>query len=171
MELSDGVIERLRLGAITAIDGLWFLAVERKLGFEEAFRLDLEVWKAYGQIQFKRLARALGVSFEGGVAVDLATVNFMLEALCRIDGTEGQGELTGDDTVVFTVHRCPWWENLNRAGRSDLVDCETIDNAVFFDWLKNVNPCIHLEITRSMPRGDNHCSWTLTRARPATGRD
>ncbi len=76
MDLTDKQREELRLGALTAIDGLWFLAV--------------------------------------------------------------------------------------RAGET--VPCEMIDNTIFIHWLREVDPSIHMEITHSLPRGDDHCAWTLTRS-------
>lgn len=165
MELEDDALNELRLGAITAIDGLWFLAAEKRLGFEAAFELDLEVWKAYGLVQLKRLARLLDIPLEPGAPPDLATVNFLVEALCRIDGTECAWELLDDDTSVFRVYRCPWWDNLRGSGRSEVVNCELVDNTIFADWLEKLDPAIEMEITRSLPRGHEHCEWTLRRRR------
>ena len=165
MELEDGALNELRLGAITAIDGLWFIAVEQRLGFEAAFELDLQVWKSYGQVQLKRLARLLGVALEADSPPDLATVNSLVEALCRIDGTESAWEMLDEETSVFRVYGCPWWDNLRASGRSELVNCELVDNTLFADWLEKLDPGIEMEITRSLPRGDEHCEWILRRSR------
>jgi hypothetical protein len=163
LEIDDGLIDRLRLAAITAIDGLWFMAVERMLGFEAAFELDLEVWKSYGVVQLKRLSRSLGLRLDAEEPPDLETINTLLEALCRIDGTECSWEMAGGGGSVFTVHRCPWWENLCGSGRNEVVNCEVVDNTIFRHWLDNVDASIGMEITHSLPRGDDHCEWTLTR--------
>jgi len=154
----DAVIEELRLGAITAIDGLWFLAVEEALGFEKAFELDLEVWSRYGIVLLKRLAKRLGVNLDREDPPPLKTVSDMLVTLCTIDGTESAGEMQDADTCVFRVFRCPWWDNLQAAGRSEVVD-----NTMFRRWLDAVDPAIGMEITRSKPRGDAHCEWVLRR--------
>lgn len=162
--LEEEELERLRLGAITAIDGLWFLAVERKLGFDEAFEIDLEVWTAYGLVQLKRLLRMRGMDLEPG-AHDLGTVNSLIEAMCEVDGTECAWELESEDVSEFTVTRCPWWENLKRSGRSEKVNCEVVDNTIFKRWLEALDPAIEMEIALSRPRGDDKCSWTLRRHR------
>ncbi|MFH1150365.1 MAG: DUF6125 family protein [Actinomycetota bacterium] len=161
MELDDEQLERLRLGAITAIDGLWFLAAEERLGFEAAFELDLEVWKRYGLVLLKRLARELEITLSEEDPPDLQTVNLLMEQLCRIDGTTCAWEMTGPAEARFDVLRCPWWENLRRSSREDVVDCEFVDNIIFLHWLDSVNPAVRMEITRSLPRGDDHCSWRL----------
>ncbi len=164
MKLEPGQLDQLRTGALTAIDGLWFMAVERKLGFEKALELDLEVWNAYGLIMLKRLVRMLGMELDSGNPPDLATVNFLLETLCRVDGTECSWEIADESTSLFSVHRCSWWDNLCSAGRENLVPCEMIDNTIFANWLKAVDPSITLEITKSLPRGDQVCTWVLKKA-------
>ena len=57
MDISREQMDELRLGALTAIDGLWFIAVESRHGFDDALELDLEVWKQYGVVILKRIFR------------------------------------------------------------------------------------------------------------------
>jgi hypothetical protein len=161
VDIDDSQLEELRLGAITAIDGLWFLAAEVRLGFEAAFELDLEVWKRYGLVQLKRLARMLDITLSKEDPPDLQTVNRLVELLGRIDGTECAWEMTGPAEARFDVLECPWWENLRRSSRDGVVDCEFVDNTIFLHWLDSVNPAVRMEITHSLPRGDDHCSWRL----------
>ena len=163
MGLTPQQMEELRLRALTAIDGLWFMAVEKSFGFESALELDLEVWRAYGMVMLKRLTRMLGIALDPQQPPDLATVNLLLEELCRVDGTECAGEVTGDERVVFRVRRCSWWDNLSASGRDSIVPCEDIDNAIFRHWLQAVDPDLGFEITHSLPRGDDHCEWVITR--------
>ncbi len=162
MEIDREELEELRLGALTAIDGLWFMEVEKRYGFEAALELDLEVWKAYGRVLMKRVARMKGLTMGEGAPVDLVTVNFLMETLCRVDGTECEGEVEGE-SIVFRVRRCSWWDNLSRSGREKHVPCEFVDNTIFRDWLQAVDPSLGFEITRSLPRGDGHCEWVIRR--------
>ncbi len=163
MDLTHEEMERLRLGALTAVDGLWFLAVEEKLGFEIARELDLEVWKNYGLVLLRRLSRMKGLKIDPADPPDMASLNDILETLCRVDGTECSWEVLDEKRSVFRVHRCSWWENLKKAGREKAVPCEMIDNTIFAHWLEAVDPSIKLSITGSMPRGDDHCAWLLER--------
>ncbi|MDY6795405.1 MAG: DUF6125 family protein [Actinomycetota bacterium] len=83
-------MDELRLGALTAIDGLWFLEAEVKFGFEQAFVLALDIWKNYGIVILRRLSRILGLSLDKDTP-DPQTVNFLMETLCHVDGTECEG--------------------------------------------------------------------------------
>ena len=163
MDLTHEEMEGLRLGALTAIDGLWFLAAERRLGFDAALELDLEVWKDYGVVLLRRLAKAKGLKLDPEDPPDLETLNDILVTLCNIDGTQCEYEMLDAGTSEFRVHHCSWWENLRRAGREKVVPCEMIDNTIFVHWLQAVDPAVRMEITRSLPRGDGHCAWTLKR--------
>lgn len=163
MGLNEREVEKLRLGALTAIDGLWFLAAERTLGFDKALKMDIEVWQSYGLIMLKRAARLMGVEIGGAAAPDIATINDLLVALCAIDGTECTAEAVSEDEAEFTVHRCSWWENLKKAGRQDAVPCELVDNMTFARWLEAADESLEMAITHSMPRGDGYCSWRISR--------
>lgn len=165
MDLSDEQMDLLRMGAITAIDGLWFMAVEGMLGFESALDLDMEVWRNYGMVMLRRVSKAMGIRVDPENPPDLATLGALMEVLCWIDGTECRTTVTDEDNAVLTIPHCAWWENLTRAGRQDLIPCEEVDNNTFIWWLKAVDPSLEREITYSLPRGDNRCEWMITRKR------
>jgi len=156
-------MEELRLHALTAIDGLWFMAVEKKFSFEAALELDLEVWKIYGLVIQKRLARMLDITINPDDPPDASTINLLMETICHIDGTACKGEVLSDDEITFRVYRCSWWDNLCSSGRESHVPCEEIDNTIFRHWLVAIDPGISLEITHSLPRGDDHCAWIIKR--------
>ncbi len=162
MRITPQQVQELRQGALTAIDGLWFLAVEEKHGFDAALEADLEVWKKYGRVMLKRIARLLGLTLDPADPPDLETINLLMETVCLVDGTQCAGEVSSGQ-IVFRVQRCSWWDNLNRSGREDHVPCEFVDNTVFRDWLEALDPGISFEITRSLPRGDEHCEWVIRR--------
>ncbi len=59
---------------LITLDGLWFLAAERKLGLEEATSLDAEVWREYASRELERVAEAIGVEVESMSITSLADV-------------------------------------------------------------------------------------------------
>jgi hypothetical protein len=164
MHLAIEQIDGLRMGALTAIDGLWFLALESKLGFDAALEIDLEVWKNYGVVLMKRIARAAGMDLNKGAAKDLRTVRFLLETLCLIDGTKAHIEMTDESSLAYLTESCPWWDNLKKSGR-DSHPCEMIDNVIFRHWLAALDVSLTMEITHSRPRGDGYCRFSITQAR------
>jgi len=165
LEISREQMDALRMGAMTAIDGLWFMASESKLGFEAALELDMEVWKNYGMVMLKRVAKAMGLTINPEDPPDLETLGALMEALCDIDGTECRTTVIDADNAVLTVPRCSWWDNLTRAGRQDIIPCEEVDNNTFIWWMKTIDPSLELEITHSLPRGDDRCEWKISRKR------
>jgi hypothetical protein len=160
LRIDNDQMQELRQGALTAIDGLWFMAVEKRYGFDAALELDLEVWKNYGRVLLKRISRMQGLALDPYSPPDLATINFLLEAVCHIDGTRCAGEVR-EDEIVFRVQSCTWWDNLSRSGRESHVPCEFVDNTIFRDWLEAIDPTVSFEITHSLPRGDDHCEWII----------
>lgn len=166
MSISEAEMNELRMGALTAIDGLWFLAAEKKLGFETALELDLDVWRSYGPVMLKRVAKLMGITIGPDEPVDMATLNAVTEILCEVDGTECSSEVTDENTSVFKIHRCSWYENLKSAGRDDVIPCEMIDKEIYGHWLAHIDPSLEMEITHSIPQGDDYCGWILRRRPP-----
>lgn len=164
MEINEQQLERLRLGALTAIDGLWFLALEKQLGFEKTLEMDLEVWKNYGAILLKRIARMNHITLDPQRGVGIDEVQFFLDTLSRIDGTEYSGRLIDGCVLEYRVDHCPWYENLKSSGRENVIPCEMIDNTIFGHWLGVLDKSLSMEFVRSRPRGDDHCAWTVRRA-------
>lgn len=163
MDIEGWMIDELRQGAMTAIDGLWFLAAQESLGFEGALELDIKVWKQYGQIMLKRAARLLGLDLDAANPPDLETVTELLDVLCQIDGTECASDVVSADRANFTVRRCTWWENLKKAGRDTEVPCDIVDNATFESWLAAVDPSLGMKLMKSLPGGDECCQWVIWR--------
>ncbi|NLE90228.1 MAG: hypothetical protein GX602_04765, partial [Dehalococcoidales bacterium] len=54
-ELSDRQISQYLQRSYEAVDGLWFMKVEEKLGFDTALEIDGEVWKVLPKIQARML--------------------------------------------------------------------------------------------------------------------
>ena len=55
---------------LTAIDGLWFLECEKEFGFEKAFEIDLGVWKKYGAVMTRRIAKMLGITLNANMGIE-----------------------------------------------------------------------------------------------------
>lgn len=146
----------LTRSALTAVDGLWFLEVEREMGFKKAFEIDLEVWKRYGRIIIKRIKKSFGIEGE-----DLDTFLEILELLCSIDGTQFEIIEKFEKEAVLSIKFCPWWENLKRAKRENLVRCDIVDNTIFPEWASAFNPKLTFDLRKSIPAGDKICEWII----------
>jgi len=99
----------------TAVDGLWFMKVEEKLGFEEALRLDEAVWKILPKIQARTLKGIMHLP--GG----LAGLEQALSARLAMEGFEFKMEPREDGLAVI-VKRCPWHDMMIKSGRGALSE-------------------------------------------------
>jgi hypothetical protein len=99
----------------TAVDGLWFMKVEEKLGFEEALRLDEAVWKILPKIQARTLKGMMHLP--GG----LAGLEQALSARLALEGFEFKMEPREDGLAVI-VKRCPWHDMMIKSGRGALSE-------------------------------------------------
>ncbi|HUX98153.1 MAG TPA: DUF6125 family protein [Candidatus Deferrimicrobium sp.] len=142
--------------ALTAIDGLWFLEVENKLGFDQAFEIDIQVWKRYGSIIINRIKKILSLQ-ENNLEAFLQ----VLKILCEIDGTQFEIKKQSPNEVIIQVNYCPWWENLKRSHREKLVRCDIVDKVIFPEWAKYFNPELEFQILNSLPDGHDACEWVI----------
>jgi hypothetical protein len=82
------------------VDGLWFQAVERLSGLEEATSLDERVWSIAAAQEGKRIKKFM--SIPDGLAGLAKAFNFHVMFL----STEYEVTQPSDDVVVFTVTNC-----------------------------------------------------------------
>jgi hypothetical protein len=99
----------------TAADGLWFMKVEEKLGFDEALRLDEAVWKVLPKIQARALKGMMHLEcglhgLQQALSVRLALEGFDYEMETREDGFD------------VIVERCPWHDLMIKSGRGNLSE-------------------------------------------------
>jgi hypothetical protein len=99
----------------TAVDGLWFMKVEERLGFDEALRLDEAVWKVLPKIQARALKGMMHL--EGG----LSGLKPALSARLELEGFEYEIEPRECGFVVI-VKRCPWHDLMIKSGRGNLSE-------------------------------------------------
>jgi len=108
------LVEYLRR-AYHAVDGLWFMMVEEKSGFDEALELDRRVWEVLAKIEARKARSLLGCS--GNTPAELARC-FGLKL--RADGQHFETAETAGE-VRFVLDACAWLELLRKSGRERLA--------------------------------------------------
>lgn len=98
-----------------AVDGLWFMMIEEKHGFNEALHLDEAVWRVLPKIQARAIKSMMGLSsgLEGlqeAIVTRLALEEFDYE-LKREDGG-----------FMVEIRRCPWYDIMVQSGREELSE-------------------------------------------------
>ena len=99
----------------TAVDGLWFVKVEERLGFDEALQLDEAVWKILPKIQARTMKSRMNLK-DGLEGLRLA-----LSARLALEGFDYEMERREDGFAVI-VKRCPWHDLMIKSGRGTLSE-------------------------------------------------
>lgn len=99
----------------TAADGLWFMKVEERYGFEAALQMDEAVWSVLPKIQ----ARAMKAicNLENGMEglYEGITTRLILEGFDFLAKREAEG-------FRVIIKRCPWQDMMVKSGREKLSE-------------------------------------------------
>ena len=154
-----------KLGQV--LDGLWYLEIEKKFGFDVAYEIDEKVWEIFGRKEAKRLKRFLGIEkctpddvikifklslFNQSLVFDIKQVN--------------------DDpiTIRAIVTDCKTLRGMVSVGRpDDQIEkiCRGIGIAFFKTMMEELVPgsvikcvsCPHLEECDSIKDDSQVCTW------------
>ena len=99
----------------TSADGLWFMKVEEKYGFDAALEVDDEVWKVLPKIQARLIKKFLDLK-EG--PDDLLEA---LKAKLELEGFKFTAEKTANGFQI-SVMDCPWHNLMIKSGREHLAE-------------------------------------------------
>ena len=114
LELSDAQIAEFYHRSYSSVDGLWFMKLEEKYGFEAALEIDNEVWKVFPKIQ----ARVLKSACKMGVGLE--ALGECLTAKLSLEGFSFKAEKAGESGLRVVISRCPWHDLMIKSGRENL---------------------------------------------------
>jgi hypothetical protein len=151
MELSDSEVADYFRRSYTAADGLWFLKVEERYGFENALQIDEEVWKVLPKIQARMIKDM--ADLESGIDGLLRGIDTRL----RLEGFSFQAE-RGEGMFSIIVSRCPWHDLMINSGREQLSGRvgELICQAENSTWAREFGD-IGFQCSSCICRGDAVC--------------
>jgi hypothetical protein len=147
----DQKIEFLRR-SYTAIDGLWFLKIEEKYGFDAALEIDREVWRVFPKVQARLLKSMTGQDSGLDALLDCYTARLALENFTFY--TE-----KSNDGVKIIIGKCPWHEIMVKSGREKLSGrigdaiCQTECAA----WAKEFGENLRFLSEGRICKGDREC--------------
>jgi hypothetical protein len=99
-----------------AVDGLWFMKVEERLGFDEALELDARVWEVLPKIQARMLKELLGL--DSGLSALAECLSTRLEW----EGQVFERTLSPDGRHLrIEIRECPWQALMVKSGRGHLA--------------------------------------------------
>jgi hypothetical protein len=151
----------------TAVDGLWFMKVEERLGFEKALQIDEAVWEVLPKIQARTLKAMMNLPS------GLAGLEQALFARLALEGFEFEIERQ-DGGQEVAVRSCPWHQIMIKSGRAALservsdVICR-VENEAWAREFSEPGAEIGFERERRLCRGDGVCRLWFRKKKPAGG--
>lgn len=143
-----------------AHDGLWFQAVERAHGLDEAMRLDAEAWRDLTVNEAQRIMRFLHMEPGGGLSALERALRFRLYALVN----EQRSERPDENTLVFRMTTCRVQEARRRKGLPDFP-CKAVGIVEYSGFASTIDPRIKTEVIACPPDDtprDYYCAWRFT---------
>ncbi len=158
-ELSDKDIVQYFRRSYTAVDGLWFMKVEDRRGFDEALEVDSEVWKVLPKIQVRTLKAMTRLEQGLHALFRCFTTKLTLEEYVFTTAWEGE------NVFKVMISRCPWYDMMLRSGREELAGkigakiCKT-EYAV---WANEFDRESTLEMNSFLCHGADYCQVEFRR--------
>ena len=152
-QFTDAQIADFLRRSYFVMDGLWFVKIEERHGFEQAMALDEAVWDVMSKVQARKARALLGI--DGGSIEDLARA-FQLKL-----AAEGHGfdiEVSAREAVL-TVRVCPWYEILKSSGRTSIAEviADRICKREFGGWAKEFGQGIEVEFGKRLCVESDQC--------------
>ena len=114
-ELTSRQVAEYFRRSYTAADGLWFMKVEEKYGFDVALEVDDEVWKVLPKIQARMIKQFLELEEGPDALLEALTVRLKME------GFKFTAEKTTNGFRIL-VTDCPWHNMMIKSGREHLAE-------------------------------------------------
>lgn len=154
VELSDREIIEYWHRSYRTVDGLWFVKIEERYGFDTALDMDNEVWTVFPKIQ-ARMIREMGGLEQGlrglfeAIVTKLNLEGFVFEA----------EEIAGSSGFEIRVNECPWHNIMINSRRKELSGKvgTLICNTEYSVWASEFGGDISFELGGQICDGDRAC--------------
>ena len=83
-------------------DGLWFQAVERRFGIDEAIALDIDAWEKYTVLEAKRIMNLLKIEAGGGLESLEQCLKYRMYTFLN----EQEIIRPDEKTLIFRMNKC-----------------------------------------------------------------
>lgn len=143
-----------------AMDGAYFLSLEKKYGMDVAIEMDKEAWRIFSPIEAKRIMREFGIEENGGLKALEKALGFRVYAALNVQSTQWKDE----DTLVFTMDSCRVQVARNRKGLDDFP-CKQVGIIEYTEFAKTIDQRIKTQCVFCPPDehpDDAYCRWEFT---------
>jgi hypothetical protein len=155
---SDEIIEYWRRSHDTA-DGLWFMKVEEKYGFDAALDIDDQVWTVLPKIK-ARMLKSMG-GLENGISGLFEAVVTKL----HLEGFTFEARMADEGTAFkVIITDCPWHHVMIKSGREHLSAKVgvRIDTTEYAAWAAEFGDGLAIEFGDRICEGCRTCVFKFT---------
>ncbi|MHA1650057.1 MAG: DUF6125 family protein [Candidatus Helarchaeota archaeon] len=140
-----------------AHDGLWFQAVEKKFGINEAIDCDVEAWRRFTVIEAQRIMKRHKIPKNGGIPALIKALQFRLYAFINIQEIVEVSETR----CIFRMNNCRVQAARKRKNLPDFP-CKPVGLVEYSNFAKTIDPRIETRCITCPP--DSHppeywCAW------------
>jgi len=153
-ELNDKQVAEFYRRSYTTADGLWFMKVENKYGFDAALDIDNEVWKVLPKIQ-ARMLKSMMAKGDGVEALFECLVTKL-----TLDGFKFTTEHdTGKRGFRLIIEKCPWHDLMVKSGRENLSGQvgTVVCNAEYSVWAAEFDDKIRFKLQGQLCKKAETC--------------
>ena len=135
-----------------AVDGLWFMKVEEKIGFDSALDVDHEVWKVMPKIQARMIKSML--KLDNGADALFKGLTTKLE----LEGFKFKAE-KNENGFRITITVCPWHNLMIKSGREKLsgIVGTTICGTEYPLWVSEFDGTMQFKLKSQKCKQSEYC--------------
>ncbi|MBN1643195.1 MAG: L-2-amino-thiazoline-4-carboxylic acid hydrolase [Dehalococcoidales bacterium] len=152
-DLTDKQIADYLYRGFWTVDGLWFMKVEEKFGFDKALEIDEAVWKVLPKIQARKMMELK----QSGAGLEALLDCFT--ARLKIEGFTFRAAKEGDNGFKIVLESCPWCDVMAKSGRQHLAAKigDVICPSDYGTWAKEFGCQFELDSQSRICRGSRSC--------------
>jgi len=153
-EISEDKLLEVCSRSFTTVDGLWFLAVEQKYGFDAALELDLEVWRRFSRVHGRRLLKSFAIKEDSPIR----TLVKLLQADPIMSIYRPEVVTLTDNKAVFRCVECPTQIARIRDGKG-VFPGQRVCSAMYTAYAELIDPRIKTDCLTCSPDADQPGYW------------
>ena len=142
-----------------AVDGLWFMMLEKADSFDKALEIDKKVWEILPKIQARKIKELYQLE-EANEESLVRALKFKLQAEDFLSELQWQ-----DALIKITIEKCPWLALLRKSNREHLAQkiSEAICTIEYGVFAREFVDGLAFEVTSRRCFGDGVCTFLLKR--------
>ncbi len=140
--------------SLNTIDGLWFLAIEQKYGFDAAMELDIEVWRRFSLIHGRRLVKNFAIKED----TPIRAIIKLIQADPIMTAWRPEVVTLADNKAVLRCIDCPTQTARVRDGKG-VFPGKPVCMAMYTAYAEVIDPRIKISCLACPPDTDSSQYW------------